>query len=56
VFTADPAITAPTLISVPARVYPNGYAVECGGCTIAMSSGELAVTRVTGTATITIRP
>jgi len=28
----DRAQAAATVISVPARVYPDGYLVDCGGC------------------------
>ncbi len=53
---ADPRITAPTLISVPDRVYPVGYQVECGGCTTEKQPGELALTGLTGDVTVTLHP
>lgn len=31
-YLPDPSVEAPTVISVPARVYPNGYVVQCDGC------------------------
>ena len=40
---ADGKITAPTLISVPDRAYPNGYSVDCGGCRTEQRPGELLV-------------
>jgi endoglycosylceramidase len=41
-YRADSTIDAPTVISVPARVYPTGYSVACGGC--AWSAGPGTVT------------
>jgi endoglycosylceramidase len=54
-YAIDAAITAPTLISVPARVYPNGYTVECGGCTYEQRAGQLAIT-APGSGTIVLHP
>ena len=54
----DPAIAAPTVIAVPARVYPAGVAVECGGCTVERGDGEVSLGAIAGaeqTATITPR-
>jgi endoglycosylceramidase len=42
-YVPDPQVTAPTVIRVPDRAYPQGYTVECGGCTSARVSGELHV-------------
>jgi endoglycosylceramidase len=39
----DAAITAPTVIVTPARVYPNGVDVECAGCTVEPGDGEVAI-------------
>jgi endoglycosylceramidase len=39
----DRTLSAPTVISVPARTYPSGYQVECGGCTTHESSGQLFI-------------
>ena len=39
----DAHVTAPTIVSVPARVYPNGYDVACGGCASDRAGGELVV-------------
>jgi hypothetical protein len=51
---SEPAITEPTEIVVPKRVYPNGVNVSCGGCTVderpgfvhlrAIPAGELTLT------------
>jgi endoglycosylceramidase len=41
---ADPGVKAPTVISVPARVYPNGYDVACDGCVAQSGQGKLEVT------------
>jgi len=54
----DASITAPTLIAVPAKVYPNGVRVECGGCTVEEAPGEVrlgAVSTSEQTAVITAR-
>jgi endoglycosylceramidase len=42
-WTSDPGIDAETRIAIPARVYPNGVSVECGGCATAVVDGELYV-------------
>ena len=59
IFSPTAAITAPTLISVPARTYPKGYTVSCGGCTHAASgSGVLSITTPPSgsPATVTVAP
>jgi endoglycosylceramidase len=38
------SIVAPTLVSIPSRLYPAGYTFECGGCTAKSQGGELVVT------------
>ncbi|MEO8701358.1 MAG: cellulase family glycosylhydrolase [Kofleriaceae bacterium] len=57
-YTPDRGITAPTLIAVPARVYPSGFTVDCGDCTYEITAGQLAITQPPSgsTATITVRP
>jgi endoglycosylceramidase len=35
----DRALDAPTRIAVPARVWPEGYRVDCGGCEVVMDAG-----------------
>jgi endoglycosylceramidase len=52
----DAAVTAPTLISVPDRVYPNGYQVECGGCAVTKQPGELSIAGLAGDVTVTLHP
>lgn len=42
-YVADPALSAPTEIAVPSRVYPGGYGVECGGCTYSKSGEGLTI-------------
>lgn len=37
------SITAPTEIALPARVYPTGYTVSCGGCKSVQLSGSLQI-------------
>jgi endoglycosylceramidase len=39
VFVPDATVAAPTQLVLPARVYPSGYEVECGGCTVEEGSG-----------------
>ncbi|MBW2535870.1 MAG: hypothetical protein JRI55_30535, partial [Deltaproteobacteria bacterium] len=51
-------IGAPTEIVVPARVYPSGYRVECGGCRFERAEGRLLLTHPGPAAveTVTLRP
>jgi endoglycosylceramidase len=37
------SVTAPTIVSVPSRVYPGGYAVDCGGCKASVAAGTLTI-------------
>ncbi|HEY5928146.1 MAG TPA: cellulase family glycosylhydrolase [Kofleriaceae bacterium] len=57
-YTPDRELALPTEIVVPARVYPNGFAVACGGCANEQSPGLLRITTppASGSATITITP
>jgi endoglycosylceramidase len=43
-YTPDGAITAPTVIVVPTRVYPSGYTVECDGCAYEQAANQLTIT------------
>ena len=43
-YKAVPGVTAPTEIMVPARVYPKGYSVTCGGCLYEKAGQVLRVT------------
>jgi endoglycosylceramidase len=54
----DSTITAPTTISVPPRVYPNGYTVDCGGCQSTQATGALTITTapVGDPAIVTLHP
>lgn len=57
-WTTDARITAPTVVAVPAKVYPNGVVVECGGCTVEEAPGEVrlgVIAAAEQTATITAR-
>jgi endoglycosylceramidase len=58
VYTPDTKIMAPTEIVVPARVYPNGYAIECGGCATTRTATGLNVTKPAsgGTTTVVLHP
>jgi endoglycosylceramidase len=40
----DPAVTAPTIISLPARAAEGGADVACGGCAYAVAGGRVTVT------------
>jgi endoglycosylceramidase len=57
-YHSDAAIDAPTIVSVPARVYPSGYSVDCGDCSTTTDGSSLVVTAPpTGDpAVITLRP
>jgi endoglycosylceramidase len=52
------SISAPTVIRVPIRVYPDGVAVECGGCTVTPGEGtvELRGIAASGAALVTVTP
>ncbi len=43
-YHARASVTAPTVVSVPARVYPAGFVVSCGGCRSSVSTGTLTIT------------
>ncbi len=57
-YKPDASIAAPTILSVPSRVYPNGYTIDCGGCTAEKITGGVRITNTPAgsPATITIRP
>ena len=57
-FTYSPARTGVTELSVPARRYPNGYQVECGGCTFDQPAGALRILTppTASPAVITVHP
>jgi len=57
-FTPDASLAAPTVIVVPERVYPGGYAVDCGGCTTKPRMGAVELTGVPagGVAVVTVKP
>jgi hypothetical protein len=53
----DATVTAPTVIVVPELVYPTGYFVECGSCTVEQGDGEISLHDVpAGPAHVTISP
>ncbi len=54
----DMAVTAPTIVSVPARLYPRGFAYDCGGCTATNGGTTLTITTPAATdpAIVTIHP
>jgi endoglycosylceramidase len=57
-YAPDRASKLPTEISVPARVYPNGYQVDCGDCQYQQQSGAIVITTPPSgnPATVTIHP
>ena len=45
------------MIATPARVYPAGVTVDCGGCTYEIADGEVRIEAIAGaTASVTIVP
>lgn len=52
---ADATIDAPTEIVTPARIYPSGVAVECGGCEVETTPGLVRLRKVTASV-VTVRP
>lgn len=57
-YRPDAAVTAPTLIAIPARVYPSGVTVSCDGCTSQQDGATLAITKPAAgeSVTVTITP
>jgi endoglycosylceramidase len=57
-YRPDRTIVEPTVVSVPARVYPNGYSVECGGCVTNADGALLEISEPPpgDTAVVTIVP
>ncbi|MBS2011646.1 MAG: cellulase family glycosylhydrolase [Deltaproteobacteria bacterium] len=57
-FEPDASIDAPTEIVVPARIYPRGAAVECGGCEVEEAPGVVRLRKVPSAspAIVTVRP
>jgi endoglycosylceramidase len=59
-YRPDPAVASPTVIRVPPRVYPDGFAVSCDGCASQTMPGALWVTRPPrtsgGVAVVKIQP
>ncbi|HTJ83718.1 MAG TPA: cellulase family glycosylhydrolase [Polyangiaceae bacterium] len=43
-YRPDRSIAAPTVISIPPRVYPDGFTVECDGCASTAIQGALEIT------------
>jgi hypothetical protein len=43
-----------TEIVVPARVFPDGYDVDCGGCAYEIVAGALRITRAAGSPTTVV--
>jgi endoglycosylceramidase len=48
VMKGDASVKAPTVIIAPARVYPAGANVDCGGCTVEAVGNELRLTGASG--------
>lgn len=44
----DHAISQPTVILAPARLYPSGVAVDCGGCKVETTGNEIRLGPVAG--------
>jgi endoglycosylceramidase len=59
-FEPDTGISAPTEIIVPTRVYPDGFEVDCGGCSFETEAGRLRLLEPPvgsqGATTVTVRP
>ena len=56
-YAPDSTLKAKTEISVPSRRYPDGYRVECGGCTFEKTTTRLRILSTTATPTVvTVRP
>lgn len=59
-YEPDHGVAAPTEIVVPARVYPDGFEVDCGGCTTETEPGRLRLLEPPPSggeaATVAVRP
>jgi endoglycosylceramidase len=57
-YSPDRAVHAPTEITLPARTYPAGFQVDCGGCTYLLRAGGITITAAAADdpATVTVRP
>lgn len=53
-YVPDRSLALPTEIVVPARAYPNGWRVDCGGCRFAQAGDTLTVGSPPATATTTV--
>ena len=57
VMSADPAVTAPTLVSLPPRLFPAGASVDCGGCEVTSTPGSIALGHIPpGRRTVVVTP
>jgi endoglycosylceramidase len=54
VYRPDRALALPTELRVPARVYPSGYQVDCGGCRHHTTGDELVIDVPPSDAMVTI--
>ncbi len=50
------AMKQPTRIIVPARVYPQGFTVDCGDCMTSRDGDVLVIDRAPSSGTITLHP
>jgi len=57
-YAPDRFSALPTELSVPPRVYPDGYHVDCGGCAYEITDGALRITAPPSAepAVVTLRP
>lgn len=53
-YRPDASITAPTIVSAPARVYPNGVVVSCDGCESKVTGAALEITKPAAGETVTV--
>ncbi len=50
----DRSIAAPTRVAIPARVWPGGFTVDCGGCAAAMEPGAAVLSALPDVPTLTV--
>jgi endoglycosylceramidase len=56
VMTADASVHAPTLVSLPPRLYPNGASIDCSGCAVTLTPTMASLAQIPpGTRTIVVR-
>jgi len=54
-YAPDKTISAPTELMIPASSYPNGYKVNCTGCTYQQTGATLLISANAGANAVTVQ-